>query len=102
LIFLLYQLFDVPPLIVISLDGFQSGYLERGLSPAIYRLQECGTYSKYMLPSYPSKTFPNHYTISTGLFPESHGIIDNYMYDRNVNDPGVSTFVPLKIGQKCF
>jgi ectonucleotide pyrophosphatase/phosphodiesterase family protein 1/3 len=41
-----------------------------------------------MYPSYPSKTFPNHYTIATGLLPESHGIVDNYVYDPKV-DPQV-------------
>lgn len=35
-----------------------------------------------MYPSYPSKTFPNHYTIVTGLYPESHGIVSNGMYDK--------------------
>ena len=34
-----------------------------------------------MHPSFPSKTFPNHYTIVTGLYPESHGIVSNTMYD---------------------
>ena len=38
-----------------------------------------------MYPSYPSKTFPNHYTIATGLYPESHGIIDNYVYDPDIS-----------------
>jgi len=35
-----------------------------------------------MLPSFPSKTFPNHFTIVTGLYPESHGIVDNHFYDE--------------------
>ncbi|NXP92344.1 ENPP3 phosphodiesterase, partial [Passerina amoena] len=43
--------------------------------------ETCGTHSKYMRAVYPTKTFPNHYTIVTGLYPESHGIIDNNMYD---------------------
>jgi predicted AlkP superfamily pyrophosphatase or phosphodiesterase len=36
-----------------------------------------------MLPSYPSSTFPNHYTLATGLYPENHGIVDNRFYDRS-------------------
>lgn len=39
-----------------------------------------------MFPSYPSKTFPNHYTIATGLYPESHGIVDNLIYDPEISD----------------
>lgn len=38
-----------------------------------------------MYPSYPSKTFPNHYTIATGLYPESHGIVDNEVYDPTIS-----------------
>ncbi|KHJ47365.1 hypothetical protein D918_02225 [Trichuris suis] len=37
-----------------------------------------------MYSSYPTKTFPNHYSIVTGLYPEAHGIIDNRMYDPEV------------------
>ncbi|MGH0156921.1 UNVERIFIED_CONTAM: hypothetical protein FKN15_032671 [Acipenser sinensis] len=47
--------------------------------------EECGTSAPYMRPVYPSKTFPNHYSIVTGLYPESHGIVDNNMYDVNRN-----------------
>ncbi|TSL47669.1 Ectonucleotide pyrophosphatase/phosphodiesterase family member 3 [Bagarius yarrelli] len=46
---------------------------------------QCGTSTQYMRPAYPTKTFPNHYTIVTGLYPESHGIVDNKMYDVNRN-----------------
>nr|DBA26665.1 TPA: hypothetical protein GDO54_010896 [Pyxicephalus adspersus] len=53
--------------------------------PNIKKLRNCGTHSKYMRSVYPTKTFPNHYTIVTGLFPESNGIIDNNMYDFNMN-----------------
>uniref|UniRef100_A0A663M5Z8 Ectonucleotide pyrophosphatase/phosphodiesterase 1 n=1 Tax=Athene cunicularia TaxID=194338 RepID=A0A663M5Z8_ATHCN len=47
--------------------------------------EKCGTYTSSMRPVYPSKTFPNHYSIVTGLYPESHGIIDNKMYDPKRN-----------------
>uniref|UniRef100_A0A452IVN7 SMB domain-containing protein n=1 Tax=Gopherus agassizii TaxID=38772 RepID=A0A452IVN7_9SAUR len=55
------------------------------LLPNIEKLKTCGTHSKYMRAAYPTKTFPNHYTIVTGLYPESHGIIDNNMYDVNLS-----------------
>lgn len=73
-----------PPLLVISLDGFRFDYLQRTVNisgveePAalfINRLARCGVHSPNgMTPVYPSLTFPNHYSIVTGLYPESHGI----------------------------
>lgn len=69
------------PLIVISLDGFQPDLMNRGFTPTLKKLSECGTHAPYMYPAFPSKTLPNHYTIVTGLNPPSHGIVDNNMYD---------------------
>uniref|UniRef100_A0A803VB00 Ectonucleotide pyrophosphatase/phosphodiesterase 3 n=1 Tax=Ficedula albicollis TaxID=59894 RepID=A0A803VB00_FICAL len=79
--------FPHPPLILFSMDGFRAEYLETwsSLLPNIEKLKMCGTHSKYMRAVYPTKTFPNHYTIVTGLYPESHGIIDNNMYDVGLN-----------------
>uniref|UniRef100_A0A8C3R631 Ectonucleotide pyrophosphatase/phosphodiesterase 3 n=1 Tax=Cyanoderma ruficeps TaxID=181631 RepID=A0A8C3R631_9PASS len=79
--------FTLPPLILFSMDGFRAEYLETwsSLLPNIEKLKTCGTHSKYMRAVYPTKTFPNHYTIVTGLYPESHGIIDNNMYDVRLN-----------------
>ncbi|NWR66004.1 ENPP3 phosphodiesterase, partial [Bucorvus abyssinicus] len=79
--------FDLPPLILFSMDGFRAEYLQTwaSLLPNMEKLKTCGTHSKYMRAVYPTKTFPNHYTIVTGLYPESHGIIDNNMYDVNLN-----------------
>ncbi|NXX90513.1 ENPP3 phosphodiesterase, partial [Centropus bengalensis] len=79
--------FDIPPLILFSMDGFRAEYLQTWISllPNFEKLKTCGTHSKYMRAVYPTKTFPNHYTIVTGLYPESHGIIDNSMYDVELN-----------------
>ncbi|KAA0708931.1 Ectonucleotide pyrophosphatase/phosphodiesterase family member 1 [Triplophysa tibetana] len=79
--------FSKPPLILVSLDGFRAGYMDAysGLLPVINKLKKCGTAPTYMRPVYPTKTFPNHYTIVTGLYPESHGIVDNKMYDVTRN-----------------
>ncbi|XP_048153604.1 ectonucleotide pyrophosphatase/phosphodiesterase family member 3 isoform X2 [Corvus hawaiiensis] len=79
--------FTRPPLILFSMDGFRAEYLQTwsSLLPNIEKLKTCGTHSKYMRAVYPTKTFPNHYTIVTGLYPESHGIIDNNMYDVHLN-----------------
>uniref|UniRef100_A0A673C2T1 SMB domain-containing protein n=1 Tax=Sphaeramia orbicularis TaxID=375764 RepID=A0A673C2T1_9TELE len=72
-----------PPLIMLSVDGFRASYVKRGNSviPNIEKLRTCGTHAPYMRPVYPSKTFPNLYSLATGLYPESHGIVGNSMYD---------------------
>uniref|UniRef100_A0A8C5MIP1 Ectonucleotide pyrophosphatase/phosphodiesterase 1 n=1 Tax=Leptobrachium leishanense TaxID=445787 RepID=A0A8C5MIP1_9ANUR len=79
--------FSQPPLLLFSLDGFRAEYLQTwgGLLPVISKLRKCGTYTPALRPVYPSKTFPNHYSIVTGLYPESHGLIDNKMYDPKRN-----------------
>uniref|UniRef100_A0A674I5R1 Ectonucleotide pyrophosphatase/phosphodiesterase 3 n=1 Tax=Terrapene triunguis TaxID=2587831 RepID=A0A674I5R1_9SAUR len=93
--------FDLPPLILFSMDGFRAEYLQTwsSLLPNIEKLKTCGTHSKYMRAAYPTKTFPNHYTIVTGLYPESHGIIDNNMYDVNLSQSfslsGQAKFDPI-------
>ncbi|XP_069167904.1 venom phosphodiesterase-like isoform X2 [Procambarus clarkii] len=73
------------PLILVSMDGFRADYINRGLTPTLVSLGKRGVRAPYMTPSYPSKTFPNHYTIVTGLYPESHGIIDNDFADPVFN-----------------
>uniref|UniRef100_A0A3B5AZG4 Ectonucleotide pyrophosphatase/phosphodiesterase 2 n=1 Tax=Stegastes partitus TaxID=144197 RepID=A0A3B5AZG4_9TELE len=72
-----------PPLIMLSVDGFRASYVKRGSSviPNIEKLRTCGTHAPYMRPVYPSKTFPNLYSLATGLYPESHGIVGNSMFD---------------------
>uniref|UniRef100_A0A8D3CFZ9 Ectonucleotide pyrophosphatase/phosphodiesterase 1 n=1 Tax=Scophthalmus maximus TaxID=52904 RepID=A0A8D3CFZ9_SCOMX len=89
--------FARPPLILVSLDGFRSGYLNDHGShlPIIGRLRNAGTTTPYLRPVYPTKTFPNHYSIVTGLYPESHGIVDNKMYDVTRN-----AFFSLKSQEK--
>ncbi|KAM4772150.1 ectonucleotide pyrophosphatase/phosphodiesterase family member 1 [Rhinophrynus dorsalis] len=79
--------FSKPPLLLFSLDGFRAEYLHTwgGLLPVISKLQKCGTYTRTLRPVYPSKTFPNHYSLVTGLYPESHGLVDNKMYDPKRN-----------------
>ena len=70
-----------PTVILISLDGFRSDYFDRYEAPTLRRLADEGVRSEGMMPSFPSKTFPNHYTVVTGLYPENHGIVANTMYD---------------------
>uniref|UniRef100_A0A8C9U5H6 Ectonucleotide pyrophosphatase/phosphodiesterase 2 n=1 Tax=Scleropages formosus TaxID=113540 RepID=A0A8C9U5H6_SCLFO len=72
-----------PPLILLSVDGFRASYMKRGsgVIPNIEKLRTCGTHAPYVRPVYPTKTFPNLYTLVTGLYPESHGIVGNSMHD---------------------
>ncbi|XP_041951559.1 ectonucleotide pyrophosphatase/phosphodiesterase family member 1 [Alosa sapidissima] len=79
--------FSRSPLILVSLDGFRASYMKsyEPLMPVLSKLKRCGTSTSHMRPVYPTKTFPNHYTIVTGLYPESHGIVDNKMYDVTRN-----------------
>lgn len=76
--------FDEPLLILVSLDGFHPDYLQRGLTPTLNRLAAEGTRARWLEPSFPSKTFPNHYTTVTGLVPDHHGIVDNTMLDAEL------------------
>ncbi|KAK4507817.1 hypothetical protein PRZ48_001552 [Zasmidium cellare] len=70
-----------PTTILISLDGFRADFLHRGLTPTLGSFIKQGVSPKYMNPSFPSLTFPNHFTLVTGMHPESHGIVGNTFWD---------------------
>lgn len=67
-----------PYLILISLDGFRWDYANRGLTPTLDRFARDGVSALSLQPVFPSKTFPNHISLVTGLHPENHGIILNH------------------------
>ena len=71
-----------PLLLLVSLDGWRWDYIDRAATPKLRALTSRGVRAKGLIPSFPSKTFPNHYTLVTGLYPEHHGIISN-----NIADP---------------
>jgi len=75
-----------PPrsLLLISLDGVHPAFLGRGDTPTLDRLAREGVRAEWMNPSYPSLTFPNHYTLVTGLRPDRHGIVHNTMKDAEL------------------
>lgn|SRR5208282_1455943 len=84
-------------LILISLDGFRWDYLQKfkAQTPHLNQLAAEGVHARRLISAFPSLTFPNHYTIVTGLWPEHHGIVNNRMYDPNfkaefniANNPG--------------
>ena len=70
-----------PTVILISLDGFRWDYLDKFPTPTLTELAASGVRAKALIPAFPTKTFPNHYTIVTGLYPAHHGIVANSMYD---------------------
>lgn len=68
--------------VLVSLDGFRWDYAKRDNAAHLLALGKQGVWApEGMLPSYPSLTFPNHYTIVTGLYPEHHGVVANSFYD---------------------
>ncbi|KAI9847371.1 MAG: hypothetical protein M1837_002559 [Sclerophora amabilis] len=75
-----------PTTILISLDGFRADFLNRNLTPTLNSFIEQGISPKYMLPSFPSVTFPNHFTLVTGLYPESHGVVGNTFWDSTFGE----------------
>ncbi|GGF39355.1 alkaline phosphatase family protein [Echinicola rosea] len=67
--------------LLISLDGYRYDYTARFHPPNIEKFIAGGTAAESMIPSFPSKTFPNHYTIATGMRPGNHGLVDNTFYN---------------------
>ncbi|MGA7340330.1 MAG: ectonucleotide pyrophosphatase/phosphodiesterase [Terracidiphilus sp.] len=68
--------------VLVSLDGFRWDYAKRDHAAHLLALGQKGVWAPDgMLPSYPSLTFPNHFTIVTGLYPEHHGLVANSFYD---------------------
>ena len=73
-------------LLLVSIDGFRWDYLDRYEAPNLRQLGANGVRAEGLIPQFPSKTFPNHYTIVTGLKLANHGIISNNM--RAADIPG--------------
>src|SRR5438105_6968822 len=66
-----------PILVLVSFDGWRFDYIDRGDTPRLSALARRGVRAKALIPSFPVLTFPNHYTIVTGLYPAHHGIVAN-------------------------
>src|ERR1700758_2721912 len=70
--------------VLVSLDGFRWDYARRDGATHLLAIGRNGVWApEGMLPSYPSLTFPNHFTIVTGLYPEHHGLVANSFYDES-------------------
>lgn len=70
--------------VLVSIDAFRADYLSPERTPRLYRIAREGVHADGMIPSYPSLTFPNHYTLVTGLRPDHHGVIHNRMTDAGI------------------
>src|ERR1700744_28282 len=75
-----------PYVILISADGFRWDYAEKYHAKNLLALAGEGVKAESMIPSFPSVTFPNHYTLGTGLYPSHHGLVNNSYYDRDRKD----------------
>src|ERR1700686_2980201 len=68
--------------VMVSLDGFRFDYAKKYRAKNLLALAAQGASAPDgMIPCYPTLTFPNHYTLATGLYPEHHGIVGNNFYD---------------------
>ncbi len=69
--------------IILSMDGFRWDLAQTANTPTLDSLRACGTYAQVM-PIYPSNTFPSHYSMATGLYPNNHGVVNNSFYDETL------------------
>jgi len=72
---------DAPYVLLLSLDGFRHDYPDRYPTPAFQRLLREGARAERLIPTFPTKTFPTHYSIATGLYAENHGLVGNRFWD---------------------
>lgn len=73
-----------PYVIVLSMDGFRSDYPQRAHTPTLDSLAKVGVCAAFR-PSFPSVTFPNHYSMATGLYPDHHGLVNNFFYASDLD-----------------
>ncbi len=77
---------EIPYVLLISFDGFRADYLDWYKPQHFRALAAEGVSAEHMQPVFVTKTFPNHYTLATGMYIENHGLIDNYFYDEKFDE----------------
>ena len=87
------------PLVLISLDAFRADYLDRGDTPNLDRLAREGVRAEWMNPSYPALTFPNHFSLVTGLRPDRHGVVHNTMREEGLGQFRVADLAAVGDGR---
>jgi predicted AlkP superfamily pyrophosphatase or phosphodiesterase len=90
---------EPPILILVSFDGWRWDYIDRQPAPNLRALAARGVRATAMIPSFPVLTFPNHYTIVTGLYPQHHGIVGNNMRDPSMPDRFTMSSATAKDGR---
>ncbi len=75
-----------PYVIFISIDGFRNDFADLHQAKFLQSAKKNGVSAPYMIPSFPSLTFPNHYSLVTGLYPSHHGLLDNTIYNQQTNE----------------
>ncbi|XP_055586218.1 bis(5'-adenosyl)-triphosphatase ENPP4-like [Uranotaenia lowii] len=73
---------EAPVLIVVSYDAFRTEYLRRNSTGFMNELRRNGTTTEFLRNVFPTKTFPNHHSIATGVYPNEHGVMANGLYDH--------------------
>jgi predicted AlkP superfamily pyrophosphatase or phosphodiesterase len=86
LLFLPLALAAAPPLIMISYDGFRWDYVNRPGARWFKDFASKGAQARSLIPCFPSKTYPNHYSLATGLYPAHHGLLTNKMLDPTTGE----------------
>ncbi|XP_069742833.1 ectonucleotide pyrophosphatase/phosphodiesterase family member 5 [Narcine bancroftii] len=76
---------EQPKVLLVSFDGFRWDYIYKVPMPTFHYVMENGVHVNQVKNIFITKTFPNHYTLVTGLYAESHGIVANEMYDKVLN-----------------
>jgi len=74
------------PVLLISFDGFRYDYFSKTATPNLDHFTAEGVKAGGLIPVFPTKTFPNHYSIATGLYPENSGLVGNTMYDSEFEE----------------
>jgi predicted AlkP superfamily pyrophosphatase or phosphodiesterase len=91
-----------PYVILISADGFRYDYAKKYHATHLQELSSGGIEAESMVPSFPSVTFPNHYSIATGMYPSHHGLVANQFYDpalaRRYSMKGATVTEPVWYG----
>jgi len=72
---------EAPYVVLVSLDGFRADYLDRFPTPTLVRFANGGARAARMIPTFPTKTYPTHYSVATGMYSEHHGIVGNRFWD---------------------
>ncbi len=72
--------------ILISIDGFRHDYMDQYYTPNLQKLADTGVKAESLTPVFPTLTFPNHYSMVTGQYPQEHGIVGNTMMDPVLAD----------------